>query len=47
MTLHPMAYAREAERLGKMARLASAEQDERAAARFRRLANLMAKRSAH
>lgn len=44
MTLHPMAYAREAERLSKLARLASAEMDERSAARLRRMALEMKRR---
>lgn len=47
MTLHPMAYAREAERLSKLARMASAEMDERQAARLRRLAREMQQRSQH
>lgn len=41
MTFHPMAYMREAERLGKLARIAQAEQDERLANRYRRLARTL------
>lgn len=45
MQLHPLAYSREAERLGKMSRLAQAEQDERLAAKYRQLAKEMVRRS--
>lgn len=47
MQLHPLAHTREAERLVKMARMASAEMDERAAARYRWLAKLMMMKGAN
>lgn len=42
---HPMAYAREAERLSHLARRAALEMDYRNAARLERLANEMKRRA--
>ncbi len=39
MSLHPLAYSREADRCAKLARLFAADQDYRAAARHERLAS--------
>lgn len=44
MTLHPMAYQRESERLIHMSRLANADQDERTARKWRLLAKVMARK---
>ena len=46
MQLHPLAYSREAERLAKLARLASAELDVRLAAKYRAMAVEMKRRAA-
>lgn len=44
-SFHPLAYAREAERLSKLAKRAELEMDYRGAARLQRLAREMGARS--